>query len=62
LLFNGEEKEVAASDLKIGDIVIVKSGERIPVDGEIIEGRTFVFAFTAAIREIIRQNEYVIFG
>jgi Cu+-exporting ATPase len=39
LLVNGEEKEVAASDLKIGDIVMIKSGERIPVDGEIIEGQ-----------------------
>ncbi|MDR3601554.1 MAG: heavy metal translocating P-type ATPase [Desulfosporosinus sp.] len=39
VVVNGEEKEVAASDLKIGDIVIVKSGERVPVDGEIIEGQ-----------------------
>ena len=42
LLVNGEEKEVAASDLKIGDVVIVKSGERIPVDGEIIEGQASI--------------------
>jgi len=39
LLVDGEEREVAASDLKIGDIVIVKSGERIPLDGEIVEGQ-----------------------
>ncbi|MDO0822789.1 heavy metal translocating P-type ATPase [Desulfosporosinus nitroreducens] len=38
LWVGGEIQEVAASDLKIGDITIVKSGERIPVDGEIIEG------------------------
>ena len=42
LLLNGEEKEVAASDLKINDIVVVKSGERIPVDGEIIEGQASI--------------------
>jgi len=42
LLVNGEEKEVAASNLKIEDIVIVKSGERIPVDGEIIEGQASI--------------------
>ncbi|HEY8910841.1 MAG TPA: heavy metal translocating P-type ATPase [Desulfosporosinus sp.] len=42
LLVNGEQKEVAASDLKIDDIVFVKSGERIPVDGEIIEGQASI--------------------
>lgn len=42
LLINGEEKEVAASDLKIGDLVFVKSGERIPVDGEIVEGQASI--------------------
>lgn len=39
LLVDGEEKEIAAADLKVGDVVVVKPGERIPVDGEIIEGR-----------------------
>ncbi len=42
LLVNGKEKEVAASDLKIGDIVSVKSGERIPIDGEIVEGQASI--------------------
>lgn len=42
LLVNGEETEAAASELKIGDVVIVKPGERIPVDGEIIEGHASI--------------------
>lgn len=42
LLVNGEERETAAADLKIGDIVVVKPGERIPVDGEIIEGQASI--------------------
>ncbi len=42
LLINGEEKEIAASDVKIGDIVSVKPGEKIPVDGEIIDGQASI--------------------
>ncbi len=38
LLVNGEEKVINASELKKGDIVLVKTGEVIPNDGEIIEG------------------------
>lgn len=38
LLKNGEEKEVGASELKKGDVVIVRMNELIPNDGEVIEG------------------------
>ena len=38
LLANREEKVINASELKKGDIVLVKTGEVIPNDGEIIEG------------------------
>jgi P-type Cu+ transporter len=42
LLINGEEKDVAASEVKVGDVVLVKAGEKIPVDGEILEGQASV--------------------
>lgn len=38
LLPNGEEKIINASELKKGDLVLVKMGEVIPNDGEVIEG------------------------
>lgn len=38
LLAGGSEREVNASELKKGDIVLVKNGELIPNDGEVIEG------------------------
>lgn len=41
-LVDGVVKEVSAADLKIGDIALVKSGERIPVDGKIIEGQASI--------------------
>jgi Cu+-exporting ATPase len=38
----GEELEVPAEDVLVGDIVIVRPGEKIPVDGVIVEGRSAV--------------------
>lgn len=38
ILANGSEKDVPASDLKKGDVVMVRINELIPNDGEVIEG------------------------
>ena len=38
VIVNGKEKEISSSTLKVGDIVAVKSGMTIPVDGKIISG------------------------
>lgn len=40
VLREGSEVEVLINELVLGDIVVVKPGERIPVDGEIIAGTT----------------------
>ena len=42
LLLNGTEKKVMAKELKIGDIFIVYPFEKIPCDGTIIEGKTYL--------------------
>src|SRR5699024_10275473 len=39
---DGMEKEVAIEEVKVGDIIIVKPGQKIPVDGKIIFGSTSV--------------------
>ncbi len=39
---DGTIQEVAIEDVKIGDVFVVRPGEAIPVDGEIIEGSTAV--------------------
>lgn len=36
----GQEIEIPIEDVVAGDIVFVKPGEKVPVDGEIIEGRS----------------------
>ncbi|MEB3831814.1 heavy metal translocating P-type ATPase [Phormidium sp. CCY1219] len=38
-IVGGEEREIAIAQLQIGDIVLVKPGELIPTDGEIVEGK-----------------------
>jgi Cu+-exporting ATPase len=42
LLRDGQEIEVPVDDLMIGDMLLVRPGERIPVDGIVIEGRSSV--------------------
>ncbi|MBU0615030.1 MAG: heavy metal translocating P-type ATPase [Nanoarchaeota archaeon] len=39
---NGKEQKIPVDDVKVGDIVIVKPGEKIPVDGTIFEGYSSV--------------------
>ncbi len=42
LLVDGVEQEVPASRVKPGDTVLVRPGEKIPVDGEVLEGQSAV--------------------
>ena len=39
---DGVEEVISAEDIRIGDVLIVKSGESIPVDGVILEGSASV--------------------
>jgi len=42
IIFNNKENEIAIEDVQINDIVISKPGEKIAVDGEVIEGSSYV--------------------
>lgn len=39
---NNQEMEVQADDVRIGDLVLVRPGETIPVDGVVVDGRSAV--------------------
>ena len=39
VLRNGVEETIPAGDVRVGDVVVVRSGSRIPVDGTVLEGR-----------------------
>ncbi len=42
IIKDGKEIEIPIEDVEIGDIILVKPGEKIPVDGEVIEGNTAI--------------------
>jgi P-type Cu+ transporter len=42
VLRDGEEVEVPVKDLAIDDVMIVRPGEKIPTDGEVIEGQSHI--------------------
>jgi len=42
ILRNGQEMEVPIAQVQLGDIVVVRPGEKIPVDGEVIEGTSTI--------------------
>jgi P-type Cu+ transporter len=39
---NGQELEVPIAEVQLGDIILVRPGEKIPVDGEVVEGSSTV--------------------
>ncbi len=39
---NATETEVAVSDVVVGDIIVVRPGSKIPVDGTVVDGSSFV--------------------
>lgn len=39
---NGRETEIPIADVVVGDLVRVRPGERLPVDGEVVEGHSSV--------------------
>ncbi len=39
---DGREVEIPTAEVKIGDIVVIRPGNKIPVDGEVIEGESQV--------------------
>ena len=60
-----EIKQVAPEELKIGDIIVIKPGEKIPVDGIIIKGHTSVNTSTLsgeAMPKEVKEGEEVLAG
>ena len=39
---NGEELEIPSDEVQVGDLILVRPGEKIPVDGVVVEGRSSI--------------------
>ncbi len=65
LLVNGEEKVVSPEKVQIDDIIIVKPGEKIPLDGVVVKGRSNIDASSITGESIpfeVTKNKPVISG
>ena len=60
---NGEVTEVDPEEVGIGDILLVRAGEKIPVDGVVVEGESFID--TAALtgesvpRRVVKDSDVI---
>ncbi|QCP54635.1 copper-translocating P-type ATPase [Trinickia violacea] len=39
---DGQERDVPLAEVRVGTVVVVRPGERVPVDGVVLEGRTHI--------------------
>jgi Zn2+/Cd2+-exporting ATPase len=65
ILINGETKKVSPEDVNPGDIILVKPGEKVPLDGVVTNGRSFVdtFALTGeSVPRTIKEGDKILSG
>lgn len=65
LKLNGEIQQVAPEKVAVGQTIVVKAGEKIPLDGEVLEGQSFVdtSALTGeSVPARVRPNDTVLSG
>jgi Cu+-exporting ATPase len=42
IIRDGKEQEIPVDDVVVGDIIVVKPGSKVPVDGEVVAGESYV--------------------
>jgi Cu2+-exporting ATPase/Cu+-exporting ATPase len=64
LLIDGKEVEVLAETLNVGDVVLVKAGEKIPADGLVIEGKAYVdeSMLTGEVKPVLKQEKSEVYA
>lgn len=65
LVVDGESTRVSPESIQVGDTILVKAGEKIPLDGEVIDGNSFVdtSALTGeSVPRKVKKNDLVLSG
>jgi len=65
LVVDGESTKVSPESIQVGDTIVVKPGEKIPLDGEVIDGDSFVDASALTGESVPRKkgkNDVVLSG
>jgi len=64
VLRNGKEEDILIEEVQVGDIVIVRPGEKIPVDGKIIEGISSIdeSMLTGESIPVEKKTDDIVFG
>jgi len=64
VLHNNDEMEIPIEDVQINDIVVVKPGEKIPLDGEVVSGKSYVdeSAFTGEPIPVLKDSGKSVVG
>ena len=65
LKVNGEIREVAPEQIEVGDIIVIKPGEKVPLDGKILAGNSQVdtSALTGeSVPRTVRKGETILAG
>jgi len=55
IMVDGEIRKVSPEEVKIGDIIVVKPGERVPLDGEVIEGISYLDTSALTGESVLRE-------
>ncbi len=61
---NGKEQDIAIEEVQVGDLVLVRPGEKVPTDGEIVDGSSAVdeSMLTGEAIPVAKSEGDVVFG